>query len=362
MIVSTAKAAFLSWCAAQGVSKPLELQWEDTNGINKAPYRYMTCDADVSPGDDILRVPLKACLQADTLEALAERLAHERSLGPNSDYAPYLDVLPTVEDGLENLPRFWSSGRLDSVTDGGLLLKRLASDERKDLDPWALACVDSRANYVKTKEGKDTYAMTPMLDMFNHDGIVSTKARVSVEEEDMDVLSLQVNAPFSKGSQVYISYGDLSNLDTLCDYGFISSDSDTPNPCNYESLNVQLIRRPPFQVTVFLDGSVDVASLANLRSYLADAEDLKILVDDNGDANASMGLGAFSKPLSERNELDVQSFLASTLDEAIEMARSGAETAEGAGDLLVANYLSQRATLLDKGLERIKQNCPGLEF
>jgi hypothetical protein len=321
----------------------------------------MTCDADVSPGDDILRVPLKACIQADTLEKLAERLAHERSLGPNSDYAPYLDVLPTLEDGLENLPRFWSSERLDSVTDGGLLLKRLASDEQKDLDPWALACVDSRANYVKTTEGKDTYAMTPMLDMFNHDGIVSTKARVSVEE-DMDVLSLQVNAPFPKGSQVYISYGDLSNLDTLCDYGFISSDSDNSNPCNYESLNVQLIRRPPFQVTVFLDGSVDVASLANLRSYLADAEDLKDLVDDNGDLNAGMGLAAFSKPLSERNELDVQSFLASTLDEGIEMARSGAETAEVVGDLLVANYLSQRASLLNKGLERIKQSFPGLEF
>jgi hypothetical protein len=41
--------------------------------------------------------------------------------------------------------------------------------------PWALACVDSRSNFLPD----NAYSMTPrMLDMLNHDSRVKTSARV----------------------------------------------------------------------------------------------------------------------------------------------------------------------------------------
>ena len=68
------------------------------------------------------------------LAAVAERLAYERQLGEKSKYAPYIDVLPTLDDDrLLSLPRFWDSRRLDLVTDGGQLLRRMKNDERKDI-------------------------------------------------------------------------------------------------------------------------------------------------------------------------------------------------------------------------------------
>jgi hypothetical protein len=68
------------------------------------------------------------------LAAVADRLAYERQLGEKSKYASYIDVLPTLKDDrLLSLPRFWDSKRLDLVTDGGQLLRRMKNDERKDI-------------------------------------------------------------------------------------------------------------------------------------------------------------------------------------------------------------------------------------
>lgn len=70
------------------------------------------------------------------------------------------------------------------------------------------------------------------------------------------------------------------------------------------------------------------------------------------------GLGILAKPLSERNELDVQSFIASSLDEAVYDAKAGASEA----DDLVKLYLNERAKLLDLGIQRIKSKYPDLEY
>ena len=65
---------------------------------------------------------------------VAEALAYERKRGEKSKYAPYIDVLPTLDDdNLLALPRFWKDGRLDKVTDGGQLMARMLRDERKDI-------------------------------------------------------------------------------------------------------------------------------------------------------------------------------------------------------------------------------------
>eukprot|EP00581_Thalassiosira_minuscula_P015263 CAMPEP_0183717774 /NCGR_PEP_ID=MMETSP0737-20130205/11270_1 /TAXON_ID=385413 /ORGANISM="Thalassiosira miniscula, Strain CCMP1093" /LENGTH=351 /DNA_ID=CAMNT_0025947251 /DNA_START=66 /DNA_END=1121 /DNA_ORIENTATION=+ len=348
--VGKSGSAFLGWAASQGIETPLDL-------AQRADGRYMTCKEDIAATDDLLRIPLSACITADTLESLAERLAYEKDLGSKSKYAPYIDVLPTLEGdderpSLLSLPRFWDSNRLDAVTDGGQLLAKMKNDERKDLDPWALACVDSRANFL----GGDKYSMTPILDMITHDGSVPTRARLNEDKGfagSGDILCLSSGKSYAKGDEAFISYGSLSNLDTLADYGFVTEN----NPLNTESIGVNMMRREPFSITVYADGSVDSGAKATLRYYLANEEELEIFstLDTKGS-----GLGILAKPLSDRNEVDVQSFIASTLDEAAYDARYGAEDAEKDG--VVSLYLNERAKLLDLAIQRIKYKYPDLEY
>merc|ERR1712087_335914 len=188
------------------------------------------------------------------------------------------------------------------------------------------------------------------------DGSVPTRARVNEDRGfagSGDVLCLTSGRSYSKGEEAFISYGNLANIDTLSDYGFVTEN----NPCNSESVAVRMMGREPFSVTVFADGSIDAGAKATLRYYLANEEELEIFstLDTKGS-----GLGILAKPLSERNELDVQSFIASTLDEATYDAKSG--SAEAKDDELVRSYLNERAKLLDKAIQRIKIKYPDLEY
>lgn len=197
--------------------------------------------------------------------------------------------------------------------------------------------------------------MTPVLDMINHDSSVPTKARINKDKgfsEFGDVLCLESGRSYAKGDECFISYGNLNNLDTLVDYGFVTKG----NPCNCESINVQMIGREPLSITVYADGSVDNGAKANLRYVMANEEELEIF----SSIEKGAGLGVLTKPLSDRNELDVQSFIASTLDEAAYDAREGA-TAAGE-DTLVKVYLEERAKLLDLGVLRIKAKYKDLEY
>ncbi len=166
------------------------------------------------------------------------------------------------------------------------------------------------------------------------------------------VLSLTSGRSYSPGEEAFISYGNLSNLDTLVDYGFVSE----KNPCNSESISVQMIRKPPFTLTVLADGSVDSGSKATLRWYLANEEEVEIF----SSLEKGSGLGVLARPLSERNELDVQSFIASTLDEAACDAKAGAS--EAGNDDLVRRYLQERYKLLDEGIQKIRSKYPDLEY
>lgn len=189
----------------------------------------------------------------------------------------------------------------------------------------------------------------------SHDASVQTRARVNKDKGfagDGDILCLNVGRSFSKGEEAFISYGNLSNLDTLADYGFVAEN----NPCNSESIGVRMMGVPPFSVTVYADGSIDSGAKATLRYYLANEEELEIF----SSLEKGSGLGILSKPLSERNELDVQSFIASTLDGASYDAKEGASDA--GDDQLVSLYLNERAKLLELGIQRIKSKYPDLEY
>jgi len=194
-----------------------------------------------------------------------------------------------------------------------------------------------------------------MLDMINHDGLARTRARIDVDKGFSglgDVLHLTSDTEYSNGEEAFISYGNLANLDTLADYGFVTEN----NIHNSESVEVRMMRKQPFPITVYADGSVDAGSKATLRYYLANEEELEVFTN----LEEGQGLGILAKPISDRNELDVISFIASTIAEASDEARNGASDA--LDDTLISTYLSERAKQLDLAIEKIKARYPALEY
>jgi len=354
---------FLSWCAAQGIITPLEYCDETPS------YRYTKCiqPSGISPTGPILRVPLSACIVAPTTDSLTELLADERRLGPKSIYAPYIDVLPPLSSFQSDMPRFWSDNRVEMVTaaDGGQMLRKMREDARSDLDPWAHACVTSRANYVQGHG----FAMTPVLDMINHDGGCGTRAGI-VEDE----LFLSVDRAYAEGDEVFISYGDLTNIETLCNYGFVVSTEEdgrgeedgtapTKTTFNEEAFDVSIIRRPPVKVIVSdVDGSFDADALAALRSFLVTPEQLerRRTTDDDGEEGTDTTITTFTNPVSEESEEDVYCLVTSFLVEAVADANLGIERAKEEGDGLVERYLRERVKTLQKGLLFAGRKFPSL--
>lgn len=363
---STDLSEFKTWCTEQGIITPLDLRLreenDNANEREKSEYRFMEYSDNQSftnrpekLGGPILGVPLKSCIIADTPEELSIELAKERDLGDKSFFAPYIKVLPALESSsLQSMPRMWSDEKMDKVSefDGGQIYQKVqtASIKNKDLnlDPWAHACVTSRANYLLDKG----YAMTPILDMINHDSASKTSARI-IEDE----LFLSVGEEFSKGEEVFISYGELTNLETFCNYGFVSE----TNGFNTEFVDVNMIRRLPVRVIIDdqSDGSLDAGSIATLRSYLTPPEDVDALLAS--DENLSMNT-VFTKRISKTNEEEVYSFIASFVDEAIYEGNTGIHWARENGDTLLETYLVARVNVLKKGLQFMKSKFPDLLY
>jgi hypothetical protein len=377
------------------VTTPLEL-------VSDGAYRYMALPDDrdklfsQSKEPNLLNVvtaPLQSCIVGDDWETLVEKLKYQKDKGQSSDFAPWLDLLPTLND-FQDMPRFWTSDRMDFVSkyDSGQLQARTNMDKLRWInhDPWALAVVDSRSNFLPD----NTYAMTPLLDMFNHKADITTSARVDganrfLLQIEKDSILLPTRAkqrglttqlremliPGSEGggkdqngSEVYVSYGSFDNMETLCNYGFI----DENNTCNVETFRVRLRGKGPVYLVVDPDGCIDnifnQLSLTDLRVALATAEEMDALEERELDGMA---------PISERNELEVFALIAGELDEALYDTEIGAneatytengdyDTEIGAGeatytengDVLVASYLRGRQRILNKGRDWLKSRYP----
>lgn len=353
-----ALSEFKDWCTSQGIITPLDLRVR-----NEDDYRYMEYSDDKSFTNrpeklntgPILMVPLKACITGDTPENLSKELAKERELGDASFFAPYINVLPSLESQyLQSMPRLWPAEKLEKTADfdGGQIYSKVQMDkiQKKDLnlDPWADACVTSRANYILDKG----YAMTPILDFINHDSSSQTSARIIDDD-----LFLSVGGESEQGEEVFISYGDLTNIETLCNYGFVSE----TNKFNTEIVDVKMIRKTPVQVIIDdqSGGSLDLGSLATLRSYLAPPEEVDAALARN--ENLSMNT-VYTKPISDSSEEEVYSFIASFVDEAIYDGTQGIEWAQANTDGLMEIYFTERVKVLKKGLTFMQNKFPDLLF
>jgi len=380
---------FLSWCASRGITTPLEVRVRSRDGYRYVVWRKEDDNGGGGRGDlptahdkdgkvNLLRCPLDACLVAPSGEELADRLSEEVRLGKESRWAPYLETLPSLED-LRDMPRFWggedAERRFDLIGsgDGGWLHQAFLRDERRliraSADPWAVAVVDSRSNFLPDM----TYSLTPVLDMINHDATVATSARVAFEADgggdnksnsdsrrifELDVSAKSIENNRMEEEEVFISYGELTNVETLLNYGFVAPD----NSHNAESFVVRVIGRQPVPATVSgiaYDGAVvDPLSLGTLRRYLATAEELETIGRFDGVDGA--GGGPMVPFVSKRNEMETYGLISGFLEEALEDGRRSAERATRSGDVLASNYLLGRVATLERGLDKIRDEFPVL--
>lgn len=405
--------SFMAWCTARGIQTPLEIRVQhhhDCDGGGVSRYTVLHDDKAIrpqQPQDDkvtILQCPLSACMIESSMTKLAKRLVQERALGTESLYAPYIAMLPSVASAstrrseeeqcqLPDLPRFWSMERLESTTlfDGGFLYQAVqdqkmqrtatgeydADDSSLLLDCWARAIVDSRAHYLPNDRG---YALTPVFDMINHNAHVPTSASIlkngdDPEAED-DVFCLFISRArqeeqqqqhssssfLEKGKGVCISYGDLTNLQTLLNYGFLQPD----NPHNRESVRLNIMGMGSMVIQILAgkndngignNSMVDSVALSTLRKFLAQGDEMAMMTESSSSTSSFGADGPLLVPvLSRRNEVEVQALLAGFVQESASKARAGA--AANQKDALVPVYLTERAKTLERVLTGIEQKFP----
>lgn len=140
-----------------------------------------------------------------------------------------------------------------------------------------------------------------------------------------------------------------------------------------------MINKSPVQVTLSdpstsIDGSViDAGALALLRSYLTPPQQLQALLSspttDNGEhdtANENSVYPSintiFAKPISDANEEEVYSFIASFVDEAIYEGNSGIQWAKDNDEIMLMNYFTERVKLLQQSLQHMKKKFPDLLY
>ncbi|XP_002130734.2 SET domain-containing protein 4 [Ciona intestinalis] len=108
---------------------------------------------------------------------------------------------------------------------------------------WAWCCVNTRCVYSTHDDpamlkccyqssAADNYFLVPYLDLLNHSNEVNTKAEFNNTNKCFE---LKTHCKFKRFTQVFISYGALSNSTLLIEYGFVC---DTPNKHDVVSLDV----------------------------------------------------------------------------------------------------------------------------
>lgn len=164
---------------------------------------------------------------------LAVRLLYERSLGDQSNWAPYVSMMPSHVETLvhfseEELEELQNSRLKRQVLGEQAWLResydrlRLAlscSDSVSFQDwRWALDCVRSRTFKVQ-----DDFCMCPLMDLFNHASAARTSAMTF--DATLGCYQLLAGVGAQEGEEIAISYGALDNDKLLAFYGFVEVDN-----------------------------------------------------------------------------------------------------------------------------------------
>lgn len=241
--------ALLAWAAAAGAwFEPIEL------AVAADGNRTVRARRALAPGEALLRVP-RALLVTDgdavTDPAIAQVAALEgtmlsppcalglwlaRAVGaPDSGARPYLDALPP---GLPWMPLHRSAVQLAALdgtralatvayrarghrADHALLVEQVAALTGLSLTDfvWGQQVAASRCFRVAIG-GRDTRALVPLADMFDHGRDDATWSF----HDDQACFELRACAALAAGQEIQLSYGRGSNAGWLSTYGFAVTD------------------------------------------------------------------------------------------------------------------------------------------
>ena len=264
---------FLLWSLQVLTGKGLQLHIEKFNTWlhkNKAIFDKCRIDSDsyggyrlvakevISCGESILEIPLSCCFSShlhpitkenewmEELEwpaRIAAQLLIEKQKGDDSFWAPYISLLPSPRRFTSSLPYYWPEDTIDDlacfpeISDEVNKMKFMRQNlfektlqkspfelERKDFD-WALDCVATR----NIKIDSTTNMCVPLLDFMNHNASVRSKFELILNKDSKESFVRVIHLPGGRdllpGDEIFLNYGELDVVKSLCDYGFISSDA-----------------------------------------------------------------------------------------------------------------------------------------
>ncbi|KAJ8769196.1 hypothetical protein K2173_000971 [Erythroxylum novogranatense] len=297
--------AFKRWMNSQGVEYSGEaLKFVDSieEGISVRALR------DLKEGEVVGSIPKSACLTIknsgaceliETAElggylGLAVAIMYEKSLGEESPWAGYLQVLPERE----SLPLVWTLDEVDHFLCGTELHKIVKEDKAliyedwKEsilplLDLWPLnptffgveqyfaskSLVASRAFEIDNYHG---FGMVPLADLFNHKtgaedvhltSVSSHSESDNTDDSDLDglptecgvyekpssgsersmILEMIMVKDVKAGAEVFNTYGSMGNAALLHRYGFTEPDNE------YDIVNIDLELVLQWSSTLFSD-------------------------------------------------------------------------------------------------------------
>ncbi|GIL72649.1 hypothetical protein Vretimale_4391 [Volvox reticuliferus] len=257
---------FLAWCQEERVSFP-----SSHITVLSSTGRALVASRAIKMGEIVVEVPDDAVLMADNcsirdileeegmckpaddeileVQGLIIAVMYEKSLGTQSRWAPYLNLIP---DDMTHMPLYWKRRELrelrgtaafdkmmgkvqypaDAPTQVPLLwsevvepfihehpkLRLPTGKAGYDLYRWATCAVASYSFIL----GDDKYqAMVPVWDLLNHiTGQVNVRLYHCARRH---VLQMIATRDISQGEELVNNYGELSNAELLRGYGFVEA-------------------------------------------------------------------------------------------------------------------------------------------
>ncbi|GER34403.1 SET domain-containing protein [Striga asiatica] len=233
---------FLSWFEHKAGTKI-----SSALAIGKSSHgRTLYAAEDIQTGDCILKIPFTVQLSPDNLPPqinsllgdefssvakLALLILHEKWLGKNSEWAPYISCLPR---DLHNTA-FWSDEELEMIRPSALYRETFRQKAEIENDFSAVKFVFHNISYqipnITPREFAHAYglvasrawvgsrgvSMIPFADFLNHDCNSESYVLSDESQRHSEVIA---DRDFALGDEVLIKYGNFSNASLLLDFGF----------------------------------------------------------------------------------------------------------------------------------------------
>lgn len=331
---------------------------------NEPSGRGMIARQEIKEGDELFTIPFEMTLSKVAAEkefgktiihdglseyfAIALLLIKERSKGSDSFWKPYIDVLPTIQE--VNPTIVWAEEDLAALKGSPIISATISLQKKLDAEykmlqndifnkypstfspevfnlesyKWAFVILFSRAICINSLEDGPAVALVPYADLFNHNpfasSFIDSRTTGGWFTPKLTEVVVYADRGYKKFEQVFISYGQKSNLELLLLYGFALD----RNPYNSVDLTVLLPTSDPLfsEKKMFLDdkGLKEVMEFPIYNDRYPDEllQFLRLVClkpEEKGSRKLSSFM--FSERISENNELDVMTLIATACEETL---------------------------------------------